>query len=217
LSVKEIEEPVEMSSINSDALQNVMEKLETSQTLSTSRMMYSQNEGRKMIVDYYETVTGSRDIAALILQEAYTQNVPFSLAFAVAYVESRFDPRAVNKNSRSIDRGLFQLNNRSFPELKEKEFFNTEINAGKGVAYLKWCLKHGGNEVKALAFYNAGIHRVQNQGTPEMTLTYIFRVLSQKVSYESGLTDFTIIPSTEIVSAKSASMISSLIELNKEL
>ncbi|UKI53636.1 MAG: transglycosylase SLT domain-containing protein [Treponema sp.] len=60
-----------------------------------------------------------------ILEEAEKNDIPLSLAFALAYTESHYNVNAVNKNrNSSIDRGLFQLNNRSFPQLKEEDFFN---------------------------------------------------------------------------------------------
>ncbi|WP_461249005.1 transglycosylase SLT domain-containing protein, partial [Treponema sp. R6D11] len=87
------------------------------------------------------------------MQNADEYNVPAALAFALCWEESRFNPRAVGKPNRdgSIDRGLFQLNNRSFPELDTYMFFNVQHNARYGISHLRYCLDYGGSEVSALA------------------------------------------------------------------
>lgn len=142
------------------------------------RELYRSPETRESIVSFYTDIIGSRGLARIILKEAYRNDVPFSLAAALAYVESSFDPRAVNVNHASVDRGLFQLNNRSFPELSAEEFFDPETNAEIGLAYLRWCLRHGENDITALAMYNAGRRRVNERGAPKMTLTHISKILS---------------------------------------
>ncbi|HKL85879.1 MAG TPA: lytic transglycosylase domain-containing protein, partial [Treponemataceae bacterium] len=106
------------------------------------------------------------------------------LAFALAWEESRYQPKAVNKNPSSTDRGLFQLNNKAFPKLTEKDFFSIETNAKYGLSHLRYCIDLSGNEVAALAMYNAGTTKVRNDNTPKRTLDYVSRILS----YRDGLT-----------------------------
>jgi hypothetical protein len=132
-----------------------------------------------LVIDFFSRITGSRDIAELILAAAKTHKVPPSLAFAVAWEESRYRPRAINTHNRndSIDRGLFQLNSRSFPKLSETEFFDPRINTWYGIAHLRWCLDAGGSTIVALAMYNAGLTRINSTGTPKTTLQYVERVL----------------------------------------
>lgn len=148
------------------------------------RSIYENPERRSRIVAFYTQIVGSRSIAETILREAYKHEVPFSLAVSLAYVESSFNPRAVNVNFSSVDRGLFQLNNRSFPELTTDEFFNPRVNTEIGIAYLKWCLEHGESEVAALAMYNAGVRRVNERGAPKMTLDHISRILAYRSRIE---------------------------------
>ncbi|MDR3191480.1 MAG: lytic transglycosylase domain-containing protein [Treponema sp.] len=135
---------------------------------------------RDLVIDFFSRITGSREIAEMILDAAEAHKVPPSLAFAVAWEESRYRPRAVNANNRngSVDRGLFQLNSRSFPKLSETDFFDPRINTWYGLAHLRWCLDTGGSEVVALAMYNAGTVRVNANGTPRATLEYAGRVLN---------------------------------------
>jgi hypothetical protein len=45
------------------------------------------------------------------------------------------------------------------------------------VAHLDFCLDQGGNEVAALAIYNAGLTRVGKGGTPRSTLDYAARII----------------------------------------
>lgn len=162
-------------------------------------------------IEYYTVVTGDREIAQIIYDEASRYNVDPELAFALAFSESAFRPYAVNKNRNSIDRGLFQLNSRSFPHLKEEDFFDPEINVPLGVAYLRYCLDIGGNEVAALAMYNAGPNRVKDNRTPNMTLNYISKIQEYKGHLEQGLIpeDFSpdIIPVPDVKSLKNITLL----------
>jgi soluble lytic murein transglycosylase-like protein len=109
------------------------------------------------------------------------------MAFALAWEESRYTIRAVNRknNNKSVDRGLFQLNSWSFPDLQEADFFNPDTNAYYAMAHLRWCLNTGGSEVAALAMYNAGTTRVHAGGTPKATLDYVSRILSYQQGVEA--------------------------------
>lgn len=131
---------------------------------------------RDRVIEFYTALTGSRPVAEAVLRNADRFEVPVSLAFALAWAESEYKIRAVNRNENSIDRGLFQLNSRSFPRLSVQEFFDPETSARLGLAYLAYCLELGGNEVVALAMYNAGPNRVDDRGTPRTTLNYIHKI-----------------------------------------
>ncbi len=138
----------------------------------------------EFIQDFLSRKSGSPEISAIIMNETRRNSLPISLTFSLAWAESRFNPFAVNWNENSIDRGLFQLNNRSFPSLEETQFFDPVLNARNGVAYLKYCLERGENEVTALAMYNAGPRRVSEKGAPRMTLDYIHKIMSYRQELE---------------------------------
>ncbi len=140
--------------------------------------LYRNPLTREHIINYFTERTGSKEIASVILRYSDINNLPLSLSFALASVESDFRPHAKNRNASSIDRGLFQLNSRSFPGLTEKDFYNPELNARYGLRYLKTCLEKGGNIIVGLAMYNAGAGKVSRQGTPRMTLDYISKVIN---------------------------------------
>ena len=110
-------------------------------------------------------------------------------AFSLAFAESSYNPNAVNSNETSIDRGLFQLNSKSFPELTESDFFNPETNAKHGLAYLAKSIERGGNEIVGLAMYNAGSGRVTGKGTPKMTLDYISKIINYKDEIDAFIMD----------------------------
>lgn len=148
------------------------------------RQMYRNPYSKKIIQEFYTEIAGSAEFARLILSHSEKHGLPYSFVFSLVWNESKFNSRAVNHNSNSIDRGLFQLNSRSFPEIPEHDFYRPEINVSHGAAYLKWCLETGGNEIVALAMYNAGRTKVERNGTPKMTLDYISGILDYQREIE---------------------------------
>jgi hypothetical protein len=141
---------------------------------------------RDAVVAFFTTLCGSGNVAAVILSNAAAHDVSPSLAFALCWEESRYNPRAVNRNNRdeSVDRGLFQLNNRSFPNIADAGFFDLDTNARYGMSHLRLCLDTGGTEIAALAMYNAGTGRVRSTGAPKITLDYIQRILEGRRKIE---------------------------------
>jgi hypothetical protein len=131
------------------------------------------------------------EMAAAILSNASAFNISPSLAFALCWAESRFNPLAVNRTNDdgSIDRGLFQLNNRSFPQLNDVDFFTPSINAYYGMTHLRWCLDTGGSVVAGLAMYNAGTGRVKAEGAPKRTLDYVSYILGFQRKIEDAFAD----------------------------
>ena len=146
--------------------------------------LYRHPPTQDEVEQFYIKLTGSSEISVSILKSADQYEIPLSLAFSLAWVESGFSAQAVNSNPGSVDRGLFQLNSRSFPELKEADYFNPEINAEHGLRYLKRCIDVGGNEIIGLAMYNAGRTRVERGGTPIITLEYISKILEYREDLE---------------------------------
>ncbi len=142
--------------------------------------LYRADVSRADVLWFYNHITKNEAITKIILDNANKNNISPALAFALAWEESRYQPRAVNKNASSTDRGLFQLNNKAFPALVEKDFFNPETNAHFGLSHLSYCIDLSGNEVAALAMYNAGTTKVRNDKTPKRTLDYVSRILSYK-------------------------------------
>lgn len=169
-------------------------------------------------LEYYSIVTGDRKLAELIIRESEKNGIQPALAFALAFTESSFNPRAVNHNSHSVDRGVFQLNSKSFPDLEENEFFDPSINVPLGVAYLRYCLDTGVNEVTALAMYNAGPYRVKSSRTPMMTLHYVDKVLAYRDELAQGVIPVDIQPSEiEFPVMKSVKNVTLLMEQTEKI
>jgi hypothetical protein len=148
--------------------------------------LYRDAGAQERVVDFFDGAA-SPEIVRVILANADSFDIAPALAFALAWEESRLNPYAVNNKNRdgSIDRGLFQLNNRSFPRLEISAFFNAGTNAQYAMSHLRHCLDVGGSEIAALAMYNAGTNRVNSSGTPRSTLDYISRIMENRRGIEN--------------------------------
>ncbi|MDX9958977.1 MAG: lytic transglycosylase domain-containing protein [Clostridia bacterium] len=146
---------------------------------------YMDPRTQPLVLEFFAAITSSREISEIILDAATDRNLPPALVFALVHEESRFNPRAINRNSQTVDRGLFQLNSASFPKLGVEDFYDPRTNARYGTAHLAYCLEQAGNEVAALAVYNAGYGRVTKTGTPRSTLDYIHRALNYRSNLEA--------------------------------
>lgn len=174
--------------------------VQLSKTEDLGLYLYRNPLTRKSIVKYLDQLTKSQKITDIILRNASNNNIPVSLAFSLAFAESSYNPNAVNKNSSSVDRGLFQLNSKSFPNLTEAHFFDPEINAAHGLSYLAKSIERGGNEIVGLAMYNAGSGRVTGSGTPKMTLDYISKIIDYKKEIDAFILD-TMVTERSIVNS----------------
>ena len=146
---------------------------------------YNDPELNKEVLAFFENITGSSRIAEVVLANAVIFNIAPALAFSLCAEESAYNPQAYNKNrNETIDRGLFQLNSASFPQLNVNDFYNPELNTWYGLSHLRWCLDTAGTEVSALAMYNAGTTRVRSHGTPKHTLDYVSRILKRQRKME---------------------------------
>lgn len=145
-----------------------------------------RNGEEERVLTFFTALCGSSELAALVLNYASEYDIGPALAFALCWEESRYRTYAVNRNTNgSIDRGLFQLNSRSFPELSVEDFFDPEINVQYAMSYLRWCLDKGGSELSGLAMYNVGTGRVNGGGAPKVTLDYISRIISYRKGIEA--------------------------------
>lgn len=148
-------------------------------------MLYRSVESRAAVEWFYTHITENAEVARAILEQADQNDIPLPLAFALAYTESGYKTTAINRNTNaSIDRGLFQLNNNSFPYLTEEEFFDPAVSAKYGMSHLRFCIDTAGNEVAALAMYNAGTNKVRTNRTPQMTLNYVSKIMNYRIGLE---------------------------------
>lgn len=148
--------------------------------------LYREPVSRPIVEWFYTHITNNREVTVAILENAEKNDVPLALAFSLAYVESNYKPTAVNKNTNhTIDRGLFQLNSSSFPKLSEEEFFDPNVSAKYGMGHLRYCMDVAGNDITALAMYNAGTSRVKANKTPQHTLNYVAKISNYRSQLEA--------------------------------
>ncbi len=146
--------------------------------------LYREDVTHQAVVDFFVNLTGTPETALPMMYYAEREDISFSLVFSLTWVESRFDPKAVNRNATSIDRGLFQLNSLTFRSLTNEDFFNIDVNAYHGIDYLSWSLEHTDDEYQAVAVYNAGLTRVRAGRTPQSTLIYVERIREYRAQLE---------------------------------
>jgi hypothetical protein len=142
--------------------------------------LYRDDHLRPLVVDYYANLTGDRAVTAAILETCDELDIDPSLGFAMAWNESKFNPRAVSYNSTTMDRGLFQLNTRSFPRLDRRTVFDPKSNARQGLTFYKWAYDKLGSEEKALGYYNSGIGIITDRALPKSTQAYVKKILADR-------------------------------------
>jgi soluble lytic murein transglycosylase len=115
----------------------------------------------------------------IIRQQAGDKGVDASLIAAVIYAESRFR----DQTSKAGARGLMQVTPATANEVERKsggteftpaDLADPDINIRYGTFYLEMLLdRFGGNEVAALAAYNAGPTKAERWGGTTLTLDEI--------------------------------------------
>jgi soluble lytic murein transglycosylase len=111
----------------------------------------------------------------IIRQQAHEKGVPADLIAAVIYAESRFR----DQTSSAGARGLMQITPQTAQIIEDKSGGSTftlqdlsdpDLNIRYGTFYLKYLLnRFGGNEVAAIAAYNAGETNVESWGGAALT------------------------------------------------
>jgi soluble lytic murein transglycosylase-like protein len=151
-----------------------------SDTLS-ALTLYRHPLTREAVVDFFVKLTGNEEVSLVILYYSDKYRINPFLLFSLVYNESGFRPSALSLNPGSVDRGLFQLNSRTFPELQDDDFYNVDTNVRHGIRHLIYCLNNsGGDESRALAIYNAGYGRVMSGSIPVSTVAYVRNINAYK-------------------------------------
>jgi len=144
---------------------------------------------RGVLIDAYSEEV-SPNISRVIIDEAYANDIPINLFFAIASVESNFRRFAVNHNDSSSDFGLFQLNDSYRQNWSQSEFFNIYLNTAEAALFFKEMYNQTGTYEDAVRAYNAGPYRVINDMVPESTQRYIIRVLEEEHRFDIILDDY---------------------------
>ena len=174
-----------LTELNSITAKDIPEYLENLDRRDPIAPYYRDPLTKEQTLQFFTSLTQSENVARVILDSSEKYGVRPSLSFALALEESDFRVDAINRNGDSVDRGLFQLNSKSYPKLAVQDFYDPSINARYGISHLKGCLSQAGNEVAALAMYNAGNGRVERGATPKKTLNYVSRILGYEDNISS--------------------------------
>lgn len=132
---------------------------------------------------YMQLTRNNYRVVSAIYQ--YSEGLNKDFLFALAEHESGFCYNSTNENVDkrtgrvvSTDRGIFQLNSRSYPGLTTEEFYQIELNVMYGIQHIRGELAYNkGNARKALWSYNAGRSRLN--APPEITIRYANIILAR--------------------------------------
>lgn len=157
--------------------------------LNTREEKNKDNLIEKVEYKFLVSYIGNKDIVDILYKYSYIYDVDVILATSLMRTESEFNPKAFNRNTNgSVDRGLFQLNDNSFPGLTNSEFYDIDKNILCGIKHLRYCLNESNNNVvKALAIYNAGKYTVTKGRVKEMTLDHINKTIATKHFIETEI------------------------------
>ncbi len=153
------------------------------------------------VEDTIRSVTLPLNHEDIIRQQAQDKDVPADLIAAVIYSESRFR----DQTSSAGARGLMQITPQTANIIEEKSGGSTftledlsdpDLNIRYGTFYLRYLLdRFEGNEVAAIAAYNAGETVVAEWGGSELTESdvrfdetshYVDSVLSKRADYRKS-------------------------------
>lgn len=108
---------------------------------------------------FYNEETKNPEVTKKIIDNAIEFEIPINIAFALAFVESTYNINAINDNGTSIDFGLLQLNNKTFPNAIN---YTIEQNIEEGFNYLKNIKEEFNSWEISFILYNAGL--IKNVG-----------------------------------------------------
>lgn len=113
------------------------------------------------------------EIQWYLLGVCKANDVPFNLAMATIWKESRYNPNAINNNGgKSTDAGLFQINDCNWDMYSRKfedwDPFDPYDSCDAGVAHIKYCMQYDKKPTCFMMVYNMGLtgaRRLWKKGT----------------------------------------------------
>ncbi len=141
------------------------------------------NQGKKyFIMNIYADLIGDPSLTHLITSYALEYDIPISLLLSIIYVESSFNPAAVNKNSNgTYDYGLMSLNSRTFKGYTDEQLYNVETNLQLGCEFLVMLKEKYRTWGEAVIHYN-GLY-TKGAGS------YMVKVMEKEREFESLFND----------------------------
>jgi soluble lytic murein transglycosylase-like protein len=141
------------------------------------------NQGKKyFIMNIYADLIDDPSLTHLITSYALEYDIPISLLLSIIYVESSFNPAAVNKNSNGTsDYGLMSLNSRTFKGYTDEQLYDVEINLQLGCEFLVMLKEKYRTWGEAVIHYN-GLY-TKGAGS------YMVKVMEKEREFESLFND----------------------------
>lgn len=152
----------------------------------------------------YRQLTLPLNHASIIREQAAAKGLDPTLISAVIYAESKFQPRRSSAGAEGLmqllpSTALFIARRSGGTDFVPKDLGDPAVNIRYGSWYLRWLLQHySGNEVLAIAAYNAGLGNVDRWLASERsagrgftvdripfpeTRSYVSRVLEAQRNY----------------------------------
>jgi len=130
--------------------------------LKTTRAGHIQRESFENVLEEVSSGKNTPNIPTLVEKASLKYGIPKEILMAIISVESRFNPRAYNKNKDGTeDRGLMQVNyQHNLSLMKEygitdpEQLYDPELNIEVGARILYENYKRFGNWVMAIKAYN---------------------------------------------------------------
>ena len=130
----------------------------------------------------YADITGDPALARLITAFALEYDIPVSLLFSIIFVESSFNPDALNNNRNGTsDYGLMSLNSRTFQNYTKDQLYDTKTNIRLGCEYLVMLKRRYDTWGEAVIHYN-GLY-TKGAGS------YMVKVMEKEREFESLFND----------------------------
>lgn len=114
------------------------------------------------LVPYVESSSKNNSISECFINAGHLYGINPNILWAIAKVESNFNPYAINKNlNKSYDIGIMQINSSWLPTLKkyglkdERSLYDPCYNIHVGAWILKQCIERYGYNWTAIGCYNA--------------------------------------------------------------
>jgi len=106
------------------------------------------------VFDIYTNICKDQELISLLILKAQEKKIPINLLFALVAQESGFHPNATNKNEKSEDIGLMQLNTSRFKKYSRGRLFDITLNVELGTQHLRELYDKYGSWEEALLRYN---------------------------------------------------------------
>lgn len=133
------------------------------------------------VYEIYSNLCKDQELISMIIFKALERDIPVNLLMALIEQESDFNVKAINKNDKSVDYGLMQLNSNRFRKYKAAQLFDVRINLDLGTQLLVELQKKNDSWEYAILSYN---------GWGDDAVLHLTRVLKRERSIDALYNSF---------------------------